>query len=328
MVRRLLQLPLILLVVYTITLTLAWAIPGNPLESDGRRPPAEVEHAMRAQYKLDSFWAFYFSYLRNVTGAAWLLDGSRPARPPPDAAAGAPASRPIFNFGPSLQYEDWTVNDILLQALPVSMSLGAGAILVALVLGVATGVAGASRPGSALDQMALAVALLGISQPTFVIGTLLLLALAVWVPIFPVGGGGLAGAVLPVITLSLPFAAYITRLTRMGIAEQLQADYVRTARAKGASEARVLFGHALRNAILPVVSYLGPATAMAMTGSFVVEEVFSVPGLGQHFVNAVLNKDLFLIIGVVLVFSTMLILFNLAVDLLYKLVDPRIQGAA
>ncbi|MBL8757405.1 MAG: ABC transporter permease, partial [Phycisphaerae bacterium] len=170
----------------------------------------------------------------------------------------------------------------------------------------------------------LALALIGISLPTFVIGAALLLIFCVWLPWFPVATWGPHGAVLPTITLSLPFAAYIARLTRMGMIETLRADYVRTARAKGAPPSAVVLRHALRNALLPVVSYLGPATAMAMTGSFVVEKVFSVPGLGQHFVNAVLNKDLFLILGVVMVFSTMLILLNLAVDVLYRWLDPRI----
>jgi oligopeptide transport system permease protein len=131
--------------------------------------------------------------------------------------------------------------------------------------------------------------------------------------------------VLPAVTLSLPYAAYIARLTRMGMVEHLRADFIRTARAKGLSEAKILLKHALKNAFLPVLSYLGPATALAMTGSFIVEKVFNVPGLGQHFVNAVLNKDLFLIMGVVLIFSTLLIVFNLAVDVLYRWVDPRIE---
>jgi oligopeptide transport system permease protein len=132
--------------------------------------------------------------------------------------------------------------------------------------------------------------------------------------------------VLPAVTLSLPFAAYIARLTRMGMIDALGADYIRTARAKGASELSVLLKHALKNAFLPVLSFLGPAAALAMTGSFIVERVFTVPGMGQHFVNGVQNKDLFLIMGVVLIFATMLILFNLAVDVLYRWVDPRIES--
>ena len=174
--------------------------------------------------------------------------------------------------------------------------------------------------------MTLTVAMIGISLPSFVIGTVLLLVFAVLIPMFPVGGwGGPTKAILPAVTLSLPFAAYIARLTRMGMIEALGTDYVRTARAKGASERAVLYKHALKNAFLPVLSFLGPATALAMTGSFVIEEVFTIPGMGQHFVNGVQNKDLFLIMGVVLIFATMLILFNLVVDVLYRWVDPRIS---
>ena len=160
------------------------------------------------------------------------------------------------------------------------------------------------------------------------IGTLLLVIFAVWLGLFPIAGwGGLSHLVLPAVTLSLPFAAYIARLTRFGMIDQLGADYIRTARAKGLPEIRVVLKHALKNALLPVLSYLGPAAAMALTGSFVVEKVFAVPGIGTHFVDAVLSKDLTLIMGVVLVYSTMLILFNLVVDVLYRWVDPRIAIA-
>ncbi|MCA9300223.1 MAG: ABC transporter permease, partial [Phycisphaerales bacterium] len=160
--------------------------------------------------------------------------------------------------------------------------------------------------------------------PSFVIGTVLLLLFSVAIPIFPVAQWGPFGAILPAFTLSLPFAAYIARLLRMGMIEHMGADYIRTARAKGVSERAILVRHALKNAFLPVLSFLGPATAMAMTGSFVVERVFNVPGMGQHFVAAVQNKDLFLIMGVVLIFASMLVLFNLVVDVMYRWVDPRI----
>jgi len=311
--RRLLQLPIIVLVIYTVTLALAWAVPGNPLENpEGRRPPPEVVDALKRQYNLDSFGSFYVSYLKDATGVSWL-------------AAGMPADQPIFNLGPSLQYRDWTVNEIVADSLPVSITLGAVAILIALVVGVSAGVIGAVKPNSFADVSTLVVALVGISMPSFVIGTVLLLVFSVWLAWFPVAQWGPMGAVLPAVTLSLPFAAYIARLTRMGMLDVLGSDFIRTARAKGVPENRVLLRHALKNAFLPVLSYLGPATAFAMTGSFVVEKVFTVPGIGQHFVNAVQNKDLFLIMGVVLVFSTMLILFNLAVDVLYRWVDPRIE---
>jgi len=327
---RLLQLPVILLVIYTLTLTLAWAIPGNPLENpEGRKPPAQVQEQMLRQYNLDNYWRFYLSYLDSATGVRYVrerFDGTAAARAKEAREAGAstPAT-PIFDLGPSLQYEDWRVNEIIAASLPVSVTLGAVAILLATGIGVAAGVVGAVKPNSLADLATLAIALVGISLPSFVIGTLLLVAFAVWIPVFPVGGwGGPWKMILPAVTLSLPFAAYIARLTRMGMIDALHSDYVRTARAKGLSQRAVLLKHALKNAFLPVLSFLGPACALAMTGSFVVEKVFRVPGIGQHFVNAVQNKDLFLIVGVVLVFATMLVLFNLAVDVLYRWVDPRI----
>jgi len=331
-VRRLLQLPVIVLVIYTITLTLAWAVPGNPLENpEGRQPPPQVVEQMQRQYNLDSFPRFFTSYLRSATGLEWVLDTLSGQRASDAARAvetgSSPPARPIFDLGPSLQYEDWSVNEIIAGSLPVSVTLGAAAILLAVVVGVFAGVVGAVKPNSPADLATLAVALVGISLPSFVIGTVLLLLFAVLIPVFPVGGwGGVRTMVLPAVTLSLPFAAYIARLTRMGMIDALGTDYVRTARAKGLDETRVLLKHALKNAFLPVLSFLGPATAYAMTGSFVVERVFNIPGLGQHFVNAVQNKDLFLIMGVVLIFSTMLILFNLAVDVLYRWVDPRIES--
>ena len=329
--RRLLQLPLILLVIYTITLTLAWMIPGNPLENpEGRRPSPEVAEQMLRQYDLDSFPRFYVSYLDRVTGLRWARDslsGRASSERERALAAGInPPDRPVFDFGPSLQYDDWTVNEIIAGALPVSITLGGAAIVIALFIGLAAGVIGAIRPNSPADLATLGLALIGISLPSFVIGSVALLLFAVAVPIFPVAEWGSARAlVLPALTLSLPFAAYIARLTRFGMIEALRSDYVRTARAKGAGEFRVLLRHALPNAFLPVLSYLGPATAYAMTGSFVVEKVFNIPGMGQHFVAAVQNKDLFLIMGVVLVFAGMLVLFNLAVDVLYRFVDPRID---
>ncbi|QYU70554.1 ABC transporter permease [Leptolyngbya sp. 15MV] len=329
-VRRLVQMPLILAAIYTITLALAWAVPGNPLENpEGRRPPPEVIAAMQAQYNLDDFWKFYWSYLENASGLRaareWATGETARVREAAQAAGQLPPERPIFNLGPSLQYRDRNVNEIIAGSLPISVTLGGLAILIALAIGLTTGVLGAIRPNSWLDLSTLAVALVGISLPSFVIGTVLLLVFAVWLGVFPVASWGPYGAILPAFTLSLPFAAYIARLTRMGMLDCLGADFIRTARAKGVSESRVLLRHALKNAFLPVLSYLGPATAYAMTGSFVVERVFTVPGMGQHFVNAVQNKDLFLIIGVVLIFSTMLILFNLAVDVLYRWVDPRIE---
>lgn len=315
--RRLLQLPLILMVIYTITLALAWAVPGNPLENPERRPPPEIAEAMKKQYNLDNFWNFYFSYLDSASGVKHVRES---------LDADAPPQRRIFDLGPSLKHRDRRVNEIIGDSLPVSATLGAASIVFALIVGVGAGILGAVRPNGFLDFLTLSIALVGISLPSFVIGTVLLLVFSVWLTLLPVGEWGtIRSLVLPAITLGLPSAAYIARLTRMGMIEHLSMDYIRTARAKGLSETRVVLHHALRNAFLPVLSYLGPATAFAMTGSFVVERVFNVPGIGKHFVNAVLNKDLFLIIGVVLVYATMLILLNLLVDVLYRWVDPRIE---
>jgi oligopeptide transport system permease protein len=307
-VRRLIQLPLILLVIYTITFTLAWALPGSAVINDeGRQPPQEVLDAMNRQYSLDDPVRFYGQYLYNVTGLHWVVETAKGARGDPPAA--------IFEFGPSFRYEDWTVNELIASSLPVSVVLGFGAILIALVIGLGAGVVGALRPNSGADLATLVVAMVGISLPSFVIGTVLLMVFPVWLGWGRVGSWGSAvDALLPAFTLSLPFAAYIARLTRLGMIDVLSADYVRTARAKGVPERSVVLKHALKNAFLPVLSYLGPATAFAMTGSFVVERVFNVPGIGQHFVGAVKNKDLFLIMGIALIYSGMMVLFNLVVD--------------
>jgi len=299
---RLAQLPLILAVVFLVTFALAWMIPGNPLErTDGRRPPPEIAAAMQRKYNLHSSWAFATSYLKSV-----LLHG---------------------DFGPSLQYQDETVNDIIYKSLPISAALGAIALVLALAIGLFAGIIGALRPGSILDLSSLGMALIGVSLPSFVTASLLLVVFAGilgWVPVVW-SKDQLSAWILPALTLSAAPAAYIARLIRLGLADVMTSDFIRTARAKGLSVNQALFKHALKIAFLPVLSFLGPAAAATMTGSFVVEKVFAIPGMGEHFVNAVLNKDQFLILGVVLVYSTMLVLFNLIVDVAYAWVDPRIE---
>ncbi len=307
---RLLQLPLIVLAVYTVTFTLAWMVPGNPLENpEGRRPPPEIVAAMQAQYHLDDPLAFYGEYLAKASGVAWVMGTS----PHP------------FDLGPSLRQPDWSVNEIIETGAPVSMRLGISAMMIALTVGIFAGVVGGMRPGGLADVATQLLSIVGISLPSFVIGSALLVLFAVKFRLFPIGGvSGVESLFLPALTLSLPFAAYISRLVRFGMIEQMRSDHARTARAKGLSQRQVALHHALKNAFLPVLSYLGPATAVAMTGSFVVEKVFAVPGIGQHFVEAVLAKDITLVMGVVLVYSTLLVLFNLAVDVMYRWVDPRI----
>ena len=309
---RLAQVPIVLLAVYTLTFTLAWLIPGNPLERhEGRRPPPEIAEAMQAQWNLDDPWNFYWSYLSDVSGVTWIQNGFHGE---------------VIDFGPSLRHENWRVGEIIADQLPVSMTVGLAAILLALVIGVTTGTLGALNPGTWIDYLCGGIAVIGVSIPAFVIGTVLLMIGGVWMDWFPITGWGTwQHVVLPSFALSLPFAAWISRLTRQGVLEEAAADYVRTARAKGLSERRVVTAHILPNALLPVLSYLGPATAAALTGSFVIEKVFAIPGLGMHFVDAVLGKDLTMIMGIVLVYSALLVLLNLAVDALYSWVDPRIS---
>jgi oligopeptide transport system permease protein len=230
------------------------------------------------------------------------------------------------DFGPSMWYPEWSVNEILVNALPVSITLGVMALTLAVLAGVGVGAMAAVYRGGALDWLSLSIVLIGISLPSFVTASLLLLLFSVQLQWVPVGAwGSLTDPLLPAVALSLMPMAYIARLTRVAMIDVLSSDFVRTARAKGLSRPIVIWKHCLRNAILPVLSYLGPAAAAALTGSFVVEKVFNINGLGQHFVNSVLNRDRTLILGTVMVYSLFVLAFNLLVDIGYALVDPRIE---
>jgi oligopeptide transport system permease protein len=218
------------------------------------------------------------------------------------------------------------VTDIILQGLPVSAALGFFALVLALALGLTAGIAGALKPGSPWDMSSLVIALIGVSLPSFVTASILLTIFAGLLVWFPVSGwGSPMHVVLPAIALSAAPAAYIARLTRLGLADVMSSDFVRTARAKGLSTQTALFNHALKVAFLPVLSFLGPAAAGTMTGSFVIERVFEIPGIGRDFVHSVQNNDRFVTLGLVLVYSTILIVFNLIVDIAYAWVDPRIE---
>jgi oligopeptide transport system permease protein len=301
LLRRFLAGIVTLMCVYTVTFVMVVSLPGNPFQTGERNMPPEAEQALLARYHMESNWVYFWEFL---AGAVRL------------------------DFGPAFTYNDWTCNQIIASALPVSMLIGFSAILMAVMVGIPVGVLGAVRRGGWLDASTLAFVLLGISLPTFVTGTALLAVFSVHLHLFPIGGWGtLAHLPLPAVTLSLPFMAYIARLTRIGMLDALGSDFVRTAVAKGAPPRTVVWKHALKVAFLPVLSFLGPATAQAMTGSFVVEKVFGVPGVGQHFVNAALNRDPGLILSTVLVFAALLITFNLLVDALYAWIDPRVSGA-
>lgn len=296
---RILQFPLILAVIYLITVMLVWVAPGNPFQGDDRKIDPTVVRALEERFHATSWYGFLGYY------PLQLLRG---------------------DFGPSMQYREWTVNDILADSLPISVTLGILGLVIATVCGVAIGSLAAVKRGGVFDWFSLSVAVMGISLPSFVVAAVLLIAFAGIVHWFPAGGwGSWRELVLPAVALSLAPMAYIARLTRVAMIDVLSADYVRTARAKGLSRRVVIWKHCLRNALLPVLSYLGPAAAATLTGSFVVEKVFSIPGLGQHFVNSILNRDRTLILGTVMVYSLFLLTFNLLVDLGYALVDPRID---
>ena len=308
---RLLQLPVILFIILTVTFIMAWWMPGDPFTADGAKQPNEaVKQAMLAKYNMDEgpFW-FFVSYLQGIFTK--------------------------LEFGESLARSGVSVSDIIGSGLPVSASLGLTAIAFGLLLGSTAGILGALKPKSPLDAGSLAVSLIGISLPSFVTGAILLAVGAsltrLWFPNtewthMPLGGwASPKSMILPAIALGLAPAAYVARLIRLGLADIMSSDYIRTARAKGLSQRDALFKHALKVAFLPVLSFLGPAAASVMTGSFVVETIFNIPGLGFEFVKSVQNKDQMVIMGVVLVFATMLIVFNLLVDLAYAWVDPRIE---
>jgi len=301
LLRRLLLGVLTVACIYTLTFLLVIALPGNPLQQGERNMPRAVEQALRVRYNMDDNWLYFWQFLE---GAVRL------------------------DFGPSYTYLDWTCNQIIAEALPVSVTLGLVAMLIATMCGVAAGVFSAVRRRGMVDATVLTLTLLGVSLPTFVTGSFLLTVFAVSWRMVPAGGWGTpAHIILPAVTLSLPFMAYITRLTRVGMLDVLSSDFVRTAVAKGLAPRVVIVRHALPAALLPVLSYLGPATAQALTGSFVVEKVFGVPGLGQHFVNAALNRDAGLVLSTVLVFSALLVAMNTLVDVLYAWLDPRIGEA-
>ncbi len=302
--RRLFQVPFILMIVYAASVGLVAATPGDPLATGDKEMTPEARRAKEIKYNYDQPWYQRYFY-------TW------------------PIQRLLFRRDlPAHRYEDWTVPEILAASLPVSLQLGLFAFCVALVGGITVGIISAARRNSWLDYLSVALAMVGISLPTFVIGAMLLMVFGLWLRVLPIGGWGQARQViLPGITLSLPFMAYIARLTRAGMLDVITQDYIRTARAKGLSPRRVLLVHAFKNAFLPVLSYLGPAAAAILTGSFVVEKIFTVPGMGTHVVESVSNRDQTVILATVLTYSVFLILFNLLVDLAYGFVDPRIRLA-
>lgn len=298
-IRRLLgAIPTVLLVI-TIAFFMVRIAPGGPFSSE-RRLPAEIEANLRAKYNLDDpLPVQYANYLMDV------LRG---------------------DLGPSFKYKDFTVNELIWGGLKVSVRLGGIAIICAVVLGTALGSLAALRQNTATDYGVMALAMTGITIPNFVVAPLLTLALGVHLGLLPVGGWGeIRHMILPVVALTLPQIAYVARMTRASMVEVLRSNFVRTARAKGLPERTIIATHTMRAAILPVVSYLGPATAAIITGSVVIEQIFGIPGIGRYFVQGALNRDYTLVLGVVVFYGTLIVLFNLIVDLAYGFLDPRVR---
>lgn len=290
--------PLILLII-TLSFFLVRLAPGSPLAGERGIPPG-IEQNLARHYGLDQPWHIqYARYLRGLVK---------------------------FDLGPSYKYKDLTVNDFIGQGLPISAQLGLLAYVLATVVGVPLGLMAAARRATVTDRCLMGLAQLGISLPTFVLGPVLILIFSLTLRLLPPAGwDDFRHAILPAVTLAAPYIAYIAKLTRGGVLEILGQDHIQTARAKGLDERDVLFRHALRAGLLPVVSFTGPAIAFLITGTVVVERIFSIPGLGSMFIDAAFHRDYTLILGIVLFVSTSLLLLNLLVDITYALLDPRIR---
>lgn len=301
-IRRLLVTIPTILVVITITWVLIKLAPGN-FYSGEKRLPAAIEKNIREKYGLDKPW--YQQYGRTMWSIVRHGD-----------------------FGTSLKYEGQSVNTIIARSLPVSAAVGIMAYILALIVGITAGSIAALKQNSRYDYASMAGAMLGISIPNFVLGPILVLIFSLslyWLPPSRWGGFPSRNLILPVLTLSAVYMAYIARLTRAGMLEVLRSDYIRTARSKGLSEKDVVVRHALRGGLMPVVSYTGPALAFLLTGTVVVERIFALPGLGNYFIQASLNRDEPLIIGIVAFIAITLLLMNLLVDIAYAFLDPRVR---
>ncbi|MBI3595710.1 MAG: ABC transporter permease [Nitrospirae bacterium] len=289
----------VLWLVATATFVLMHLVPGGPFDQEKPLPP-EIRANVDAKYHLDQpVMMQYLFYLKD------LLHG---------------------DLGPSYKYLGRNVNDIIRDTFPVSMQLGLWAVLISVIVGVGAGIVAAARPRSWADHAGMFLATAGISLPSFVVGTFLIMVFSYRLHFFPAAlWEGWRYGMLPAVTLAMLPAAYIARLTRSSMLEVLHKDFIRTVRAKGFGERQVLLKHALKNSITPVVSFLGPLTATLVTGSFVVEFIFSIPGMGRYFITAVTNRDYPLIMGVTLVYAVLIVLANIVVDLIYTWIDPRMR---
>lgn len=300
-IRRLLGAIPTLLILIALAFFMVRLAPGGPFDAERALLP-EIEANLRAAYHLDE--PLYQQFLRYLGG---LLRG---------------------DFGPSFQYRDYTVTELIMAGFPVSLRLGGGAMILALLFGITAGSIAALRQNTRTDYSVMSISMTGISVPNFVMAPILILIFAVylgWLPAGGLGEGSPKNLILPIISLALPQIAYISRLTRGSMIEVLRSDFIRTAKAQGLPAGKILVRHALKPALLPVVSYLGPATAAIITGSVVIEQIFSLPGLGRFFVQGALNRDYTLVMGIVVFYGVLIIVFNLLVDLAYAWLDPKVK---
>ena len=274
--------------------------PGGPFSSYRRLTQSVLANMNRAYHLDEPVWMQFWRYL-------WGLAH--------------------FDFGPSMKYMDYSVTELIVQGLPVSLEVGVWAMLIATIGGIALGIAGALRRNGVTDFAAGAIAMTGIAIPTFVIGPLLQIVFGLQLHWLPIAGwdGSFAAKILPVFVLALPNIAYISRLTRGSMIEALRTNYVRTARAKGIGPQRVIWKHALTGAMLPVIAYLGPATAITVTGSVVIEQIFGIPGIGRYFVEGATNRDYPLVMGVTIVYGGIVILANIVTDVVRGVLDPKVS---
>lgn len=325
-VARLLQTIPVLFVVATATFFMVRAVPGGPFDSEKNVAP-ETRRQLEAHYGLDKpLFRQYLDYIWRVCPKKpfvhrLFMDADNDGRMDFDLKAAFG-----IDFGPSFVFTSRTVNEMISDTFPVSLQLGAMALGIALLLGVLAGTVAALRPNTFVDYFASGVSMAGICLPTFVMGPLLVLLFALHLGWFNASGWfEPRDRVLPALTLGIAYAAYVARLTRGGMLEVLNQDFIRTARAKGAGETRVILRHALRGGLLPVISFLGPAAAGIITGSFVIETIFQVPGLGRHFVTAAFNRDYTMVIGTVVFYAALVVLFNLVVDVLQVWLNPKLK---
>ena len=285
-------------VVITITFFVMHSVPGGPFVGEKATTPA-VQAAMEAKYGLDKpLHEQYFTYLGDIITK--------------------------FDFGPSLKQRGRMVIDIIADGMKTSMVLGLIAAAVSTLFGVTLGAIAALRRNKLIDRIIMVITTAFVSMPSFIMGSLLLALFAIQLKWLPANGSTPAGLVLPIITLALYPMAYITRLTRSSMLDVLGQDYIRTAKAKGVSGTRIIFGHALKNSLIPVLTYLGPMLAYIVTGSLVVEQIFAVPGIGRAFVSSITNRDYPMIMGTTIILAALIVIMNLVTDILYKVVDPRI----